>query len=104
MGFKEWMSGQVCKGGHCTGYRREKFGPRKKKKKKAVHLHFIWRTKGNREAWTLIGSDVFLKTLVVLEKRQMGEQGSLEAESLSRREKGVARQRHWQEEWRQRDG
>lgn len=55
-------------------------GKKKKAKKKAVHLHFIWRTKGNREAWKLIGSDLFLKTLVLLEPdkgtgRKSGDKG-----------------------------
>lgn len=39
----------------------------------AVHLPFIWKVKGSREPWKLIGSELFLKTLL-LEKRWIGEQ------------------------------
>lgn len=50
--------------GHCIGYRREKF--------RFQHTHTrsssALSLKGNREPWKVIGSDLFLKVLFLLNK------------------------------------
>lgn len=66
-----------------------------KKKKKKVHLHFIWRAIGIMESYRV--RSVSENPPAAGEKMDGGAGGSLETECLSRRERRVARQGYWQE-------